>query len=50
MVSMTDPDAAWAVKNGPATLGYYDNYLVDPTSQSMQRRHVSARKYWPHNE
>jgi hypothetical protein len=50
MVSMTDPDAAWAVKSGPATLGYYDNYLVDTTSQSMQRRHVSARKYWPRNE
>ena len=33
MVSMTDPDAAWAVKSGPATLGYYDNYLVDTTSR-----------------
>jgi len=33
MVSTTDPDAAWAVKNGPATLGYYDNYLVDTTSR-----------------
>ena len=32
-VSTTDPDAAWAVKNGPATLGYYDNYLVDTTSR-----------------
>ena len=33
MVSSTDPDAAWAVKSGPATLGYYDNYLVDTTSR-----------------
>jgi transposase len=33
MVSRTDPDAAWAVKSGPATLGYYDNYLVDTTSR-----------------
>jgi transposase len=33
MVSSTDPDAAWAVKNGPATLGYYDNYLIDTTSR-----------------
>jgi transposase len=33
MVSTTDPDATWAVKSGPATLGYYDNYLVDTTSR-----------------
>jgi hypothetical protein len=33
MVSTTDPDAAWAVKSGPATLGYYDNYLVDTASR-----------------
>ena len=33
MVSTTDPDAAWAVKRGPATLGYYNNYLVDTTSR-----------------
>jgi transposase len=33
MVSTTDPDAAWAVKSGRATLGYYDNYLVDTTSR-----------------
>ena len=33
MVSSTDPDAAWAVKSGPATLGYYDNYLIDTTSR-----------------
>jgi hypothetical protein len=32
-VSTTDPDAAWAVKSGPATLGYYNNYLVDTTSR-----------------
>jgi hypothetical protein len=32
-VSTTDPDAAWVVKSGPATLGYYDNYLVDTTSR-----------------
>jgi len=32
-VSTTDPDAVWAVKSGPATLGYYDNYLVDTTSR-----------------
>ena len=33
MVSSTDPDAAWAVKSGTTTLGYYDNYLVDTTSR-----------------
>jgi len=33
MVSTTDPDAAWAVKSGPATLGYFDNYLVDTASR-----------------
>jgi transposase len=32
-VSTTDPDATWAVKSGPAILGYYDNYLVDTTSR-----------------
>jgi len=32
-VSTTDPDAAWAVKGGSATLGYYDNYLVDTASR-----------------
>ena len=24
-VSTTDPDATWAIKSGPAVLGYYDN-------------------------
>ena len=34
MVSTTDPDASWAVKGGgPATLGYFDNYLVDTASR-----------------
>ena len=32
-VSITDPDAAWAVKGGPATLAYYDNYLIDTHSR-----------------
>ena len=32
-VSTTDPDAIWAVKSGPAVLGYYDNYLIDTTSR-----------------
>jgi hypothetical protein len=32
-VSTTDPDAAWAVKHGSATLGYFDNYLVDTSSR-----------------
>ena len=32
-VSTTDPDATWAVKSGPAMLGYYDNYLIDTTSR-----------------
>jgi transposase len=32
-VSTTDPDATWAVKSGPAVLGYYDNYLIDTTSR-----------------
>ena len=34
-VSTTDPDATWAVKSGPAMLGYYDNYLIDTTSRVM---------------
>jgi hypothetical protein len=34
-VSTTHPDATWAVKSGPATLGYYDNYLVDTTSRAI---------------
>jgi transposase len=32
-VSITDPDAAWAFKGGPATLAYYDNYLIDTHSR-----------------
>ena len=32
-VSFTDPDAAWAIKGGPATLAYYDNYLIDTHSR-----------------
>lgn len=32
-VSVTDPDAAWAIKGGPATLAYYDNYLIDTHSR-----------------
>ena len=28
-VSVTDPDAAWAIKGGPATLAYYDNCLIE---------------------
>jgi len=31
-VSTSDPDAAWASKGGPIHLSYYDNYLVDNTS------------------
>jgi transposase len=33
-VSTTDPDAAWtAAKGGPASLAYYDNYLIDTASR-----------------
>jgi hypothetical protein len=32
-VSTTDPDATWAIKSGPAVLGYYDNCLVDTASR-----------------
>jgi transposase len=32
-VSITDPDAAWAVKGGPVTLAYYDSYLIDTHSR-----------------
>jgi transposase len=32
-VSTTDPDAAWAIKGGPAMLAYYDNYLIDTHSR-----------------
>ena len=28
-VSTSDPDAAWAAKDGPAKFAYYDNYLID---------------------
>jgi hypothetical protein len=54
MVSITDPDAAWAVKSGPTTLGYYDNYLVDTTSRVIlsvaATPDVSAKKSWPHSK
>jgi transposase len=32
-VSITDPDAAWAIKGGPAMSAYYDNYLIDTHSR-----------------
>jgi len=32
-VSTTDPDAVWAKKTGPATLAYFDNYLIDTASR-----------------
>ncbi len=32
-ISTTDPDAVWAKKTGPATLAYFDNYLVDTPSR-----------------
>jgi transposase len=31
--STTDPDAAWAVKRGPAAFAYFDHYLVDRDSR-----------------
>jgi IS5 family transposase len=40
-VSTTDPDATWAVKSGPAVLGYYDNYLVDTTSRVILSVHAT---------
>jgi transposase len=40
-VSTTDPDATWAVKRGPAMLGYYDNYLVDTTSRVILSVHAT---------
>jgi Transposase DDE domain len=40
-VSTTDPDATWAVKNGPAMLGYYDNYLVDTASRVILSVHAT---------
>jgi len=34
LVSTTDPDAVLTTKGGgPAVMGYYDNYLIDPTSR-----------------
>ena len=32
-VSTTDPYAVWAKKTGPATLAYFDHYLVDTPSR-----------------
>ncbi len=53
-ISTTDPDATWAVKSGPATLGYYDNYLVDTTSRVILSVDAtpacSVKKQWPRNE
>ena len=50
-VSTTDPDAAWAIKRGPAVLGYFDNYLVDTTSRVILSVHAtpacSVKKHWP---
>ena len=40
-MSTTDPDATWAVKSGPAELGYYDNYLVDTTSRVILSVHAT---------
>ena len=40
-VSTTDPDATWAIKRGPAVLGYYDNYLVDTTSRVILSVHAT---------
>src|SRR6266853_1706062 len=40
-VSTTDPDATWAIKSGPAVLGYYDNYLVDTTSRVILSVHAT---------
>jgi IS5 family transposase len=40
-VSTTDPDATWAIKSGPAVLGYYDNYLVDTTSRIILSVHAT---------
>jgi transposase len=40
-VSTTDPDATWAIKSGPAVLGYYDNYLVDTTSRVILAVHAT---------
>jgi transposase len=40
-VSTTDPDATWAVKSGPAMLGYYDNYLIDTTSRVILSVHAT---------
>lgn len=45
MVSMTDPDAAWGVKSGPAILGYYDNYLVDTTSRVILSVAVTPARF-----
>ena len=53
-VSSTDPDAARAVKSGPATLGYYDNYLVDTTSRIILSVDATparfCQRYWPRDE
>jgi IS5 family transposase len=32
-LSLTDPDAAWAVKRGPATFAYLNHYLIDTASR-----------------
>jgi IS5 family transposase len=39
------PDATWAVKSGPAMLGYYDNYLVDTTSQVILSVHATPARF-----
>lgn len=44
-VSSTDPDAAWAIKGGPATLGYYDNYLVDTASRVILSVHATPARF-----
>jgi len=31
-LSLTDPDATWSAKHGPASLAYYDHYLIDNNS------------------
>jgi hypothetical protein len=44
-VSTTDPDAAWAVKGGPAVLAYYGNYLIDTASRVIVAAEATPARF-----
>ena len=42
-VSLTDPQAAWSVKDGPGRFSYETNYLVDDRHAVVRPAHHTCR-------